>query len=115
MVKLYSIVECFNEYQKNKYKINSYLNGKYMEKYQDDDPDDKEAQTILGLSITIFIVILIINLIFLIVFFVIYIKNFKYLPVWAQITAPILALFFGPIGFVIGIIIIMTSRSNTKR
>lgn len=112
MVQTYSLVECLSEYQKNKDKIQAHLTGKPIETYENDNGDSGK---IMGLTIALFVILMAVNLVLLIIFFVIYIMNFKYLPQWAQIVAPILAVFFGPIGFIAGLVIILVTKSKSNR
>ena len=99
MLHQYSIPEIISRIQKHN----------MSEKY-DDDYDTGKTFKLAGEAMTILIILLVINLILLLVFFYIYAKKFDDIPTWVKILAPVLALLFGPIGFVVALILIFTIK-----
>lgn len=100
MLHQYSIPEIISRIQKHN----------MSEKYDDDDDNTGKTFKLAGEAMTILIILLVINLILLLVFFYIYAKKFDDMPTWVKILAPVLALLFGPIGFVVALILVFTIK-----
>ena len=105
----YSVNNLISEFQKNRHIIHSYVSGKSLEGYDDDD--DK----ILGLSIGLFLIIFTIAIGIWIWALVAMLQNWDYLSDVAKIVA-VLAL-LGPLGgpVVTLIIVYLMRKGNGKR
>lgn len=100
----YSLMNLIQAYKANKTLCDAYLKGQSIEGMDDD------SKKVLGLTLGIFLTVLIISLVLFIVALILLLKDWKVLPDWAKIVGIIGLLFFGPLGSIATIIIVLVSR-----
>lgn len=100
----YNLFNLLKAYQKNKALCDAFLSGKSIEGI------DNGSKTVMGLTVGVFSIFLIVSLILFVVALVLLIKNWKVLPVWAQVVGVIG--FFIPFGNIITIVVVLIAKGK---
>ena len=104
----YSLPNMIKEYYKNKDLINAYYKNDLVQRYKYRGADNNgDMDTILGLSITIFMTILFINLIIWVIAIYMLVVNWKKLQDWAKIIGVGGMIFYLPI---VTIVIVLVGK-----
>ena len=100
----YSLFNLLKAYKENKTLCDAYLNRQSIEGMNDD------SKTVLGLGLGIFLTILLVSVVLFIIALVLLIKDWNQIPEWAKVVGIIGILFFGPLGSIATIIIVMITK-----